>query len=209
MPITVFRRLSRRQCISALVSAASCGYATTLFGKPQTEKKLTVSVIPANSVLIDFEYQITACCAYYEGTGTYTQFPVKLEPGGRYMELFVTAPGQPEKSLVYIPGSEFLTGARNARWDGTYSRTSSPFPQSAKGIYTMRLQALTFRSMYRIGNCKPPNAAYPSLQIDASYTVLINGEQTPSLPAPYGSFKWSGQDGKPEYSQTIWTFNLS
>jgi hypothetical protein len=206
-------KLSRRQYLSGLAAVAGYGYATTVLGPqllyaavPQSSR---ASVVPVHSVLVNFQYEITACCAYYEGNGTYTQFPVKLEPGTKCMELFVTPPGEQERSLSYILGSEILADAHNAQWGGTFPRTSNPFTQGAKGIYSLRLQALTFRSMARFGNCHCPNASSPSLQIDGSYSVLINGEQTPSLPAPYGSFRWSGQNNKPANQQMIWTFDVS
>jgi len=132
--------VSRRRYLGTLARAVSCGYAAAILGptiyaealedKSQVAKS---AVIPVHSVLINFQYEITACCAYYQGNGTYTQFPVKLEPEGKYMELFMTPPGEPEKSLSFVKGSEFLTDAHNAHWGGTFQRASNPFPQRGEG----------------------------------------------------------------------------
>jgi hypothetical protein len=203
------RQLSRRNCVTALAASVAYGAFASVFGHV-VPKGAASSVIPVHSVLISFQYDVLACCPYYEPPSTKPQFPVKLEPDTRCMELFVSPPGGPEKPVDHIPGSEILGNAINPRWDGSYSRVSNPLPQGAKGIYVVRLQALTFRSMFRIGfRCKPPNANYPSVELDGSYTVLINGEQTPSLPAPNGSFKWTGQDNTSAHVQQIWTFDVS
>jgi hypothetical protein len=202
--------LSRRHCIGSLAGFIGYGYSASALSKLSDVFLLRtdLAAIPVHSAIVNFQYEIKACCAYYEGTGTYTQFPVKLDPNQNCMQLFVSGPGQAEKPLDGIPGSEFLPPAHNAHWGGVYTRSSNPLPQDAKGAWNMRLQALTFRSMARFGNCKC-SGTEPSLQIDASYTVLINGEATPSLPSPYGSFRWDGKDNKPENQQTIWTFIVS
>jgi hypothetical protein len=203
-------RLSRRRYIGALAGLIGCGYSAMAFPRLSNVSFLGIgsAPIPVHSVLVNFQYEITACCGYYQGTGTYTQFPVKLEPNQNCMQLVISAPGQAEKPLDGIPGSDFLSSAHNAHWGGVFARTSNPLPVGAKGIWNMRLQALTFRSTAQSGNCHC-SAGEPPLQIDASYTVLINGEATPSLPSPHGSFKWYGKDFKPENQQTIWTFNVS
>src|SRR6266436_6687350 len=99
-------RFSRRQCLSALAGAVGCA-AIPLSSK--------ASAVPVHSVLVNFQYEITACCPYYEQVvGNHIQFPVKLE--GKCMELFVTPPGEPEKSLAVITGGEILADAHNSRW---------------------------------------------------------------------------------------------
>jgi hypothetical protein len=193
---------SRRQCLSTL--AGTAGYVAF----PLSSKAATAATIPVHSVIVNFQYEISACCSYYyQVVGNHPAYPVNLE--GRCMELFVTAPGEAERSLATITGGEILADAHNPSWGGTYPRASNPFPAGAKGIYVVRLQALTYKSTDRIGGCRPPNPTYPSIQIDASYTVLLNGEQTPSLPAPNGSFRWSGQNHEPKIEQMIWIFDVS
>jgi hypothetical protein len=205
-------RFSRRDCLGRMGRVAGYGYVVNAVGWPLN--RLTAgatSAIPVHSVLVNFQYEITACCPYYQGNGNFTQYPVKFQPDTKYIKVLITPPGERERELDGVPASEFLTDAHNAHWGGTFERTSSPLPNGAKGIWVMRLQALIWSSTaFNPSFCNACSNGGPSLQISASYTVLINGEQNPSLQNPYGSGHWSAaQSNKPQNQQLIWTFNVS
>jgi hypothetical protein len=191
--------LSRRRYLTGLAAAVGYGYATRAFGKTSTAKE-SAPIFPARSVLLNCQLVLSACCNYSK------LIPISLEPEGRYLELFVTPPGEAERSITHIPGSEILANGTSGHWGGTYPRTSNPTAQGAKGVHVVRLRALTYKNSVKYQNCCQ---THPSLEIDASYSVLINGEQNPSLPAPYGSFTWYGQELNPMYQESIWTFNVS